>query len=376
MPRLPPALFWRARREVSPLAAQLLPACRDLQSAANELRWIREHVRATPSPVPEGLRVWQLVERRGRGIPLQYVLGTQPFGDLEIKCRPGVLIPRHETEAYTLYLASLLAKEQPAAGSSSSSSSSTLSILDLCTGTGCIPLLLLQALLRRPPSPRPSHITVHGIDISPRAIRLARANLAHNTALRLLPPPSPPSASASPSPSYSATFTRASIFSPTLLPTLQSLSPGGWDVLTANPPYISPEGFARSTARAVRNHEPRLALVPPPAEPPPLLRQEDTFYARLLHMAQHLRPKRVVLEVGGWAQAVRVVRMALRGYAGGGGGEIARLYPTVEIWRDEPAGVAGDGTGDREGGGEVVEVAGREVRVRGVGDGRVVYLCR
>lgn len=76
------------------MAAQLLPACRDLQSAANELRWIREHVQDTKSPIPAELRVWKLSEKRGKGIPLQYVLGTQPFGDLEIRCRPGVLIPR------------------------------------------------------------------------------------------------------------------------------------------------------------------------------------------------------------------------------------------------------------------------------------------
>lgn len=94
MPRLAPSLFWRARREISPMATLLLPACRDLQSAANELRWIREHVRDTSSPIPGGLRLWWLCEKRGKGVPLQYVLGTQPFGDLEIQCRPGVLIPR------------------------------------------------------------------------------------------------------------------------------------------------------------------------------------------------------------------------------------------------------------------------------------------
>ena len=111
------------------MAAQLLPACRDLESAANELRWIREHVQDTPSPVAPGLRVWDLVTKRSKGVPLQYVLGTQPFGPLEIKCRPGVLIPRYaapiipilhegesrkqpnnlrtETEAYTLHIAKL-----------------------------------------------------------------------------------------------------------------------------------------------------------------------------------------------------------------------------------------------------------------------------
>jgi methylase of polypeptide subunit release factors len=76
------------------MAPLLLPACRDLQSTANELRWIREHVQAHPTSVPPGLRIWTLAEKRGKGVPLQYVLGTQPFGSLEIKCRPGVLIPR------------------------------------------------------------------------------------------------------------------------------------------------------------------------------------------------------------------------------------------------------------------------------------------
>lgn len=34
------------------------------------------------------------VYRRARGEPLQYILGSEYFGELEIKCRPGVLIPR------------------------------------------------------------------------------------------------------------------------------------------------------------------------------------------------------------------------------------------------------------------------------------------
>ena len=35
-----------------------------------------------------------MVRRRCHGEPLQYILGTEFFGDLEIKCKPGVLIPR------------------------------------------------------------------------------------------------------------------------------------------------------------------------------------------------------------------------------------------------------------------------------------------
>lgn len=95
MPRIPPSALRQAYR-ISPHAAALLPACRDLPSALNELRWIREDVRALrpESAVAAELQVASLCRRRGRGEPLQYVLGTQPFGDLEMKCRPGVLIPR------------------------------------------------------------------------------------------------------------------------------------------------------------------------------------------------------------------------------------------------------------------------------------------
>lgn len=98
MPRLTPLALRRAAR-LSPHAATLLPACRDLPSARNELRWIREHVAAHPNYRDESrltaeLRVAALCRRRGRGEPLQYVLGTAPFGPLEVVCLPGVMIPR------------------------------------------------------------------------------------------------------------------------------------------------------------------------------------------------------------------------------------------------------------------------------------------
>ena len=38
------------------------------------------------------------VKRRGAGEPLQYVTGEMPFRHIVLKCGPGVLIPRPETE--------------------------------------------------------------------------------------------------------------------------------------------------------------------------------------------------------------------------------------------------------------------------------------
>ena len=40
------------------------------------------------------VRLRRMVYERSRGKPLQYILGDQPFGNLEILCRNGVLIPR------------------------------------------------------------------------------------------------------------------------------------------------------------------------------------------------------------------------------------------------------------------------------------------
>lgn len=99
MTRLSSALLRRAY-SLDPLLPLLLRECRDLDSARNELRWIREHVNASDQSHTRGdgwlqRRLRLMVQDRARGKPLQYILGDQPFGDLEILCRKGVLIPRY-----------------------------------------------------------------------------------------------------------------------------------------------------------------------------------------------------------------------------------------------------------------------------------------
>ena len=102
MPRLLPSLL-RYAHSIDPLLPILLPACRDLHSSRNELRWLREHAKiaagATTTTNTTKLLQWQhrfrkLVVERATGRPIQYILGNQPFGDLEVLCEPGVLIPR------------------------------------------------------------------------------------------------------------------------------------------------------------------------------------------------------------------------------------------------------------------------------------------
>ncbi|KAF9653815.1 S-adenosyl-L-methionine-dependent methyltransferase [Thelephora ganbajun] len=122
----------------------------------------------------------KMVDRRVRGEPLQYILGNQPFGPIVIKTRAPTLIPRPETEDWTIRLASLLEDKFP---TKDGGERKVLRMLDLCTGTGCIPILLSH--LRR----RAGGITVaYGVDISTDAVLLAQENatdqsLTHSSSL-------------------------------------------------------------------------------------------------------------------------------------------------------------------------------------------------
>jgi methylase of polypeptide subunit release factors len=100
MPRIP-TLLLRKAHAIDPFLPTLLAPCRDLHTAQNELRWLREHVekvaaarRAKGDTLAKGALLRQLIKERASGKPLQYLLGTEYFGDLEIRCAPGVLIPR------------------------------------------------------------------------------------------------------------------------------------------------------------------------------------------------------------------------------------------------------------------------------------------
>jgi methylase of polypeptide subunit release factors len=106
MPRLSRLLLATAWKEDT-LLPLLLRSCRDLESARRELRWLKEHaIKITTKRNVEGdFSRWQkvldrLCVERSRGRPLQYLLGSEFFGPIEIACKPGVLIPRWELSPY------------------------------------------------------------------------------------------------------------------------------------------------------------------------------------------------------------------------------------------------------------------------------------
>ena len=93
--------------------------------------------------------------RRCTGTPLQHLTGEQGFRRLVLEVRPGVFVPRPETEV-VVGVALEMAPDRPV-------------VVDLCTGTGAIALAVADEL---------PGATVHATDASPAAVELARANAA------------------------------------------------------------------------------------------------------------------------------------------------------------------------------------------------------
>ncbi|ERS95555.1 HemK family methyltransferase [Sporothrix schenckii 1099-18] len=399
MPRLRPSLFWGARR-FSPGAALLLPVCRDLPSALTELRWIQAHVDGPDTKTADAGRrpsrrrsakgrqkVLALCRRRGRGEPLQYVLGTQPFGPLDLLCRRGVLIPRPEPEAYSMHLADLLLQER-ARESSHGALQAPITILDACTGTGCIALLLYARLRQRAEAARRAPVRVVGVDLVPAAVSLARANAVRNG----LASGQEGSSTASSRSASSVRFVQGDLFADddwlhepavqNLLQQTDGAQSPRLDVLVSNPPYVSTDGFARDTARSVRLFEPKLAQVPDvvrasldnnhgqPYRDATAAAAEDVFYVRLLDLAARLDARILLCETGGLEQAERVVALALAKAAAKASANASPSLLEVEIWADQPDIVDVDDL-DRS-----VTVAGRTVAIKGSGHGRSVFIRR
>ena len=82
-----------------------------------------------------------LIRERAAGRPLQYILGSWPFMDLELEVGEGVLIPREETELLVYTGARRLAQAFPCMAGGKG-----LRAADLCAGTGAVALGLAGLL--------------------------------------------------------------------------------------------------------------------------------------------------------------------------------------------------------------------------------------
>ena len=115
--------------------------------------------RSLSSAEIDSLRAW--IQRRGQREPLQYIIGSTSFCGLELAVNSNALIPRPETE---------LLAEQGWTFLNGEPSSSFRSALDFGTGTGCLAIVLAVKC----PAAR-----IQALDISPKALELARQNATH-----------------------------------------------------------------------------------------------------------------------------------------------------------------------------------------------------
>ncbi len=148
------------------------------------------------------------IERRKAHEPLQHITGEQEFMGLVFEVSGNVLVPRQDTEVLVEETMRYL--------------HDGMSILDMCTGSGCILLSLLKYS---------NGCKGVGADISPEAVAVAKRN-AENLQIS------------------EVSFVESDLF--------ESVE-GRYDIIVSNPPYIS-TGEISGLMEEVKAHEPLLAL--------------------------------------------------------------------------------------------------------------------
>lgn len=148
-------------------------------------------------------------------MPLAYLIGSVSFGSLSIAVESPIMIPRCETEEWCL---DLIKELRPVADQ-------PLTILDLCTGSGCIALALAHAL---------PNAQIYALDIAPHAIELTKHNLQINNISNV-------------------TALQSDLFS-VLNPDIR------FDLIVANPPYVTAETW-HQLDDSVKQWEDHQALV-------------------------------------------------------------------------------------------------------------------
>lgn len=161
-------------------------------------------------------------ERMSSGEPLQYVMGMADFYGRKFRVTPDVLIPRPETEL----LCREVVERQSHTGLSSPS------ILDLCTGSGCIAWTLALEI---------PGAEVTAVDISEGALSVASAQIFSEELIKKK--------------AREPLFKKADVLNLSGL----LFADEEYDIIVSNPPYVmnKEKGQMRSN---VLDHEPHLAL--------------------------------------------------------------------------------------------------------------------
>lgn len=200
-----------------------------------------------------------VIQRRTRREPLQHIIGNQEFWGLEFKVSPDVLIPRPETE-FIIEAALAIVQDR----------NTPVSIIDLCTGSGCIAVSLAKEL---------TAARVIATDASENALAVARENTRRHGV------------------SEHIRFLQGDLFEP-----LEELDIRGQiDIIVSNPPYVQ-AGDLPTLQPEVRDYEPEMALIAGP---------EGTEMAkRIIQLApEYLKKNGALIMEMGLSQAEALTRM-------------------------------------------------------------------
>ncbi|MGY8943367.1 MAG: peptide chain release factor N(5)-glutamine methyltransferase [Flavobacteriales bacterium] len=185
-----------------------------------------------------------IVKRLQKEEPIQYIIGTTEFYGLPFLVDKNTLIPRPETEELVTWVLDEIKVL-------TNNKITELSILDIGTGTGCIPISLAKNL---------TSLNISAIDISPEALLIAKQNAILNK-VRIA-------------------FIELDILGAKSLPQK-------YDVIISNPPYVR-ELEKEEIKNNVLENEPHLALFV--ADENPLI-----FYNKIADLAKQQLSKNGML---------------------------------------------------------------------------------
>lgn len=182
-------------------------------------------------------QIYNIIQELKRFKPLQYILGETEFYGLRFFVDKSVLIPRPETEELVDWVIS------------DCKGKGKISIVDIGTGSGCIPIALVKHL---PES------KVSALDISSEALAVAKKNVIEN--------------------SVNVELIQIDILKQALPKDLS------FDIMVSNPPYVTSDQKTNMNPN-VLDYEPHIALFAPDRNP-------FIFYEAIASLAQtHLKPE-------------------------------------------------------------------------------------
>ncbi len=221
-------------------ASKRLKSIGDMSS--READWIIEHILDCDKTyllvnadldidIENEKNIYNLIDRRLNGEPLQYLIGSESFMGLEFQVTPDVLIPRFDTEILVNKTFDLIDEIMAA-----KPKSSEIKILDIGTGSGIIPIIIAKNY---------ENVNVVGVDISNSALEVAKQNAKrYNLEGRV-------------------SFLQSDLFSAFLndeniqYKNLENKNIK-FDIIVSNPPYIPTDDIA--DLQKELQYEPKLAL--------------------------------------------------------------------------------------------------------------------